>query len=279
MLDITAWQAHKHNMGFRFTLALFWLVSLTTSYADEMLPLLRVGNATYTNVTVTAVSATDVFFTYDHGMGNAKLKNLDPVLQKHFQFDPTKARKTEQKLATANAQYHHDLISQPAPKAAAPDNEPARSAATPPAAGKKIWANSFLNQKAPELVVEKWLTSEPNRRGKFVLIDFWATWCPPCRAAIAELNYYQRKFGDNLVVIGISDETEDAVRQMVVPKIEYSVAIDTHARMKNAVGVTGIPHVLIIDPKGYVRWEGFPFSQGYELNETVVSDILARFAN
>ena len=74
------------------------------------------------------------------------------------------------------------------------------------AAEKQIWAKSFLNQKAPELVVEKWLAKEPDRKGKFVLIDFWATWCPPCRKAIPELNGLQKKFGDKLVVIGLSDE-------------------------------------------------------------------------
>jgi thiol-disulfide isomerase/thioredoxin len=139
---------------------------------------------------------------------------------------------------------------------------------------KKIWAKPFLGQLAPKLVVEKWLTAVPDCKGKFVLVDFWATWCPPCRKAIPELNAIHKKFGDKLVVIGLSDETEAAVKKMAEPKIEYFVAIDTQARMKKAVDVTGIPHVLIIDPQGIVRWEGFPLLDGYELTEKVVEDIL-----
>jgi thiol-disulfide isomerase/thioredoxin len=140
---------------------------------------------------------------------------------------------------------------------------------------KKLWAKSLLGQPAPKLEVEKWLTAEPDTKGKFVLIDFWATWCPPCRKAIPELNAFHKKFGDQLVVIGVSDETEAAVRKLAEPKIDYFVAIDTQGRTKKKVEVTGIPHVLIIDPQGIVRWEGFPFLDGYELTEKVVADILA----
>ena len=143
---------------------------------------------------------------------------------------------------------------------------------------KKIWAKSFLNQKAPELVVEKWLTKEPDRKGKFVLIDFWATWCGPCRKAIPELNALHKKFGDKLVVVGVSDEQEAKVKAMSEPKIEYFSAIDTRARTKKAVGVTGIPHVLIMDPQGIVRWEGFPLLDNHELTEKVVAEILAQHA-
>jgi len=144
------------------------------------------------------------------------------------------------------------------------------------AAEKQIWAKSFLNQKAPELVVEKWLTKEPDRKGKFVLIDFWATWCPPCRKAIPELNALYKKFGDKLVVIGLSDEPEAKVKGMTTPQMDYAVAIDTKARTKTAVGVSGIPHVLLIDPQGIVRWEGFPLLNGFELTEQVVANILAK---
>jgi thiol-disulfide isomerase/thioredoxin len=146
------------------------------------------------------------------------------------------------------------------------------------AAEKRLWAKSFLNQKAPELVVEHWLSKTPDTTGKFVLIDFWATWCGPCRMAIPELNDLHKTFGDKLVVIGLSDESEDKIHAMKNPKIDYFVATDTQARMKKQVGVHGIPHVIIIDPHGIVRWEGYPLLQGYELTPAVVKDVLQKYS-
>ncbi|PYJ07397.1 MAG: alkyl hydroperoxide reductase, partial [Verrucomicrobia bacterium] len=93
------------------------------------------------------------------------------------------------------------------------------------------------------------------------------------------LNALHKKFGDKLVVIGVSDEPEEKVKSMATPSIEYFSAIDTKGRTKKQVEVKGIPHVLIIDPQGLVRWEGFPLLDGYELAEKVVADILAKPAN
>lgn len=147
------------------------------------------------------------------------------------------------------------------------------------AAEKQLWAKSLLNQKAPELVVEHWLSKAPDTHGKFVLIDFWATWCGPCRKAIPELNAIHKTFGDRMVVIGLSDEPEDKIRAMKEPKIDYYIATDTQRRTNKQVEVKGIPHVIIIDPQGIVRWEGYPLLQGYELTPTVVKDVLQKYSH
>ncbi len=141
-------------------------------------------------------------------------------------------------------------------------------------AGKQLWAFSCLWEKAPELQVEKWLTDKPDTKGKVVLIEFWATWCGPCRRSIPILNEFKKKYGDDLVVIGISDETEAAVRKMKVPNIEYYSAIDTQARTKDKLGVFGIPHVIVLEPDGYVVWEGFPLLKDYELTEEILEKVI-----
>ncbi len=143
---------------------------------------------------------------------------------------------------------------------------------------KKMWAKSFLNQKAPDFVVEKWLTEEPKTKGKFILIDFWATWCGPCKKAIPELNRWYEKYDKQLVVVGLSDETELKVTSMKSPVINYFSAIDTQKRMKSTFAVSGIPHVVLIDPKGIVRWEGFPFLEGNELTDQVLEDLFQKYS-
>lgn len=144
---------------------------------------------------------------------------------------------------------------------------------------KKMYAKSFYHQKAPELEVEKWLSEEPDTKGKFVMIDFWATWCGPCKRAIPEVNKWAAKYSDKMVVIGLSDETEEKVLKMKSPVMEYYSAIDTKHRMKSTLQVSGIPHVIVIDPQGIVRWQGFPFLTGYELNDAVLEEIFEKYGN
>ena len=248
--------------------------AIVSARAEEQLPSLKVGVDVYTNVTVVKVTATDIFFRHARGIGNAKLKALDPEMQKHFGFDVAKAGAVEKKQAEANFAYHQTLAHEPphVPTHEVPQSHEA------PAGGDirvpRLSAKSFIGQPAPRLTVEKWLTAKPDMAGKFVLIDFWATWCGPCRRSIPELNVLHAKFKDRIVFIGLSDESEADVREMQSPVINYNVAIDTSGNMKRAVGVEGIQHALILDPQGIVSFEGHP---GY-LTESGVARLLAKYS-
>lgn len=140
---------------------------------------------------------------------------------------------------------------------------------------KRLWARSCLWDKAPDFVVEKWLTEGPAMKGKYLLVEFWGTWCSQCRRAVPLLNEFHGKYKDRLAVIGISDEEEDVIRKFAESKIEYHLAMDRQGRMQKELAVRGVPHIIIIEPGGHVVWEGFPLLKGYELTNEVVERILA----
>jgi cytochrome c biogenesis protein CcmG/thiol:disulfide interchange protein DsbE len=144
--------------------------------------------------------------------------------------------------------------------------------------GKKLWAKSVLNQQAPKLEVGKWLSKKPDTSaGKFTLIDFWATWCGPCRVYIPMLNDFHKKYKNKLNVIGISDEAEEKVEAFDNPKINYFEAIDPQRKIYSQLEVKGIPHVIIISPKGQVIWEGFPLLANFQLTEKVLTDLMEKY--
>src|ERR1039458_2028900 len=115
----------------RFICAAFVAVSFAfAARADEHFDALKIGSETYSNVTVTTVSVTDIYFTHSRGMGNAKLKNLDPALQKHFGYNAGKAAAVEKSRTQANAEYHQQLL-HPATPAPATDDARSHSQAPP----------------------------------------------------------------------------------------------------------------------------------------------------
>lgn len=141
---------------------------------------------------------------------------------------------------------------------------------------KRLYAaNDFRGKKAPAFAVETWLTDEPQRAGKVMLVDYWATWCGPCVRLIPEMNEFHEKFSDDLVIIGLSDEKQETVTDfMGNHEVHYAMAIDTQGRMKKALGVQGIPHVMIVDSTGIVRWQGFPGSAEDPLTAKVIQQII-----
>jgi thiol-disulfide isomerase/thioredoxin len=142
---------------------------------------------------------------------------------------------------------------------------------------KQLWAKSFIDKKAPELNITQWVSEQPKIEGKFILIDFWGTWCGPCIKGIPDMNEYQKKFKDQLVVIGISKEPIEKVNAFKKAKMEYFSGIDVNGVLNDTFEIQGIPHVVLIDPKGNVRWEGFPFLSGHQLTSKVIEDIIAKY--
>ena len=92
-------------------------------------------------------------------------------------------------------------------------------------------------------------------RGKVVIVNFWATWCPPCRAEIPDLIALQEKYKDTLQVIGISEDEDgvDGVKRFVAEhKINYPVAMTTPEIEKLFPGISALPTSFIVDRESRV---------------------------
>jgi thiol-disulfide isomerase/thioredoxin len=120
---------------------------------------------------------------------------------------------------------------------------------------------SSVGQTLPALNLE-YLTTAPEYAGKPMIVEFWATWCPPCRQSIPHLNAIYTKYKDKgLVVIGVTKEKKDVVTGFLkVTPMTYFPAIDSTGALGKAFGVTSIPHALLVDKTGKIVWEGHPMS-------------------
>jgi thiol-disulfide isomerase/thioredoxin len=93
-------------------------------------------------------------------------------------------------------------------------------------------------------------------KGKIVIIDFWATWCPPCRRGIPDLVAIQQEYKKNVVIIGISLDREKTIKD--VPdfvknyKINYPVVYGDDQITIDYGGIRSIPTSFVIDKKGNI---------------------------
>src|SRR5215471_12761297 len=98
-------------------------------------------------------------------------------------------------------------------------------------------------------------------KGKVILLNFWATWCGPCRAEIPDLVGLQNKYKDQLQIIGlvVDDDDREAIRKFVEKfRINYPVAIATDELRNDYGGIPALPTSFILDAEGRVvqRHEG-----------------------
>jgi thiol-disulfide isomerase/thioredoxin len=92
-------------------------------------------------------------------------------------------------------------------------------------------------------------------RGKVVLLDFWATWCAPCRLVVPKLGDLQARYGaQGLSVLGVSTEDAQDVAQFAQRmSIRYPIGVDKHAETTRSYGVASLPTLIVIDKRGVVR--------------------------
>jgi thiol-disulfide isomerase/thioredoxin len=238
-------------------LVLNLLVAFSLAAAPIKMDTLTVGSETYSNVTFLGANTTDVYFTHNLGIMNVKLKYLPPELQAKFNYDPKVAAAAEKKQMEADARYHTNLAARIAEQAVA-EARAAHPPQPPENLADPISDKSLVGKRAPALDVEKWIGDKPELEGKVVLISFWEPWSAPCRKGIPELNAFQKKFGDKLAVIGLTKSSAADVTDLSDPKIEFANGIDANGKLAAAAGVTSIPCVLLVDPKGVVLYQGHP---------------------
>lgn len=145
----------------------------------------------------------------------------------------------------------------------------------PPITGSVGSAMDVRGKKAPEFFVQEWIANRPKGiENKVVIIDFWATWCGPCVAAIPHMNEIAAEFPNDVAVIGITSEKRgdfDKGIKKVPTRIQYSIALDASSKMANAIQIRGIPHVIVLSSDWVVRWQGHP---GAGLTKEVVKQIV-----
>lgn len=132
-----------------------------------------------------------------------------------------------------------------------------------------------VGHNAPGLDIEKWVKGKETtiQSGQVYVIEFWATWCAPCRKSIPHLTKLQKQYGDEgLTIIGVSTDKETEKVEPFVrsqrDQMDYTVAIDrnggTHRAWMGAAQQNGIPCAFVVDRKGKIAWIGHPMDSAFE---------------
>ncbi len=133
------------------------------------------------------------------------------------------------------------------------------SAALAALAGCQGGGAPVAGDRAPEFVLQS-LDGTPrklsNYRGKVVLVNLWATWCPPCIAELPVLDQLAAKYGERgLVILAVAgDENPRTVHDFIAKSpVKFEVLLDPGGVIGTAYGITGYPETFFVDREGKLR--------------------------
>ena len=127
--------------------------------------------------------------------------------------------------------------------------------------------NDYAGQTPPKITVKGFIngSSEMPKTlegllGRVVLLEFWATWCPPCRAMIPHMKELFEKYSSRgLQIISITAEDPETVKPFVKEnKMTYTIGLDDNRQTVRAYGIKSIPMAYLIGRDGKVIWQGHP---------------------
>lgn len=153
--------------------------------------------------------------------------------------------------------------------------------------GSPVAADLKIGDPAPPLKIKEWVRGDAvnlskDAAKKIHMVEFWATWCPPCKASVPLLTRFQKKHQKDLVIIGVTDPDPDRnspteIKQFVKEQgtnMSYTVAIDDNGATSKAYlpsEMVGIPYAYLVGRDGRVVWEGSPLDPSLE---TVIPEII-----
>jgi peroxiredoxin len=105
------------------------------------------------------------------------------------------------------------------------------------------------------------------QRGRVVLVNFWATWCGPCRQEMPHLSkLYEKYHASGFVLLGVNvdDDTKNALDVAAKLGLKFPVSLDSDKKVSRLYDLTAMPSTVLIDRDGRVRYVHRGYKDGYE---------------
>jgi thiol-disulfide isomerase/thioredoxin len=141
----------------------------------------------------------------------------------------------------------------------------------PESAGREGLPELMVGDAAPALAIQTWVKGKPVasfEKGRVYVVEFWATWCAPCRKSIPHLSRIQKELAGKVTVVGIASQEPrgpEEVRKFVAgsgEEIGYAIGWDDEGKSNSAwmgaAGQEAIPTAFVVEGSGRIAWIGHP---------------------